>query len=401
MALSKTWLNEAVIYQILIDRFARGGNQPWLNSNANEVVFCGGNLQGIIDKLDYLKDLGVNTLLLTPFHPTTAYHGYHVKDLFGVDERFGSKVILKTLIEQAHAKGMHVMMDFVMAHVSAQHEYFLDARVNPNSKYRDWFQFNTWPDDYVSFLNIYELPKWNLDNAEVREHIFAVVDYWLDFGFDGLRLDHIIGIPNKFLKDFFVHVKSRHSQAVIVGEAVQGKIRRQDVNTLRLKHKWFLYFIGQIHLNVIFFVQLQYRSLMDGLLDFYFRDLIMSFYLRPAWYKPYWLMKPLLALHQKLYPKHFGLISLLDDADDDRFLFFLNNDQYKYKQILTAQFTRQQPVFLYYGNEVGVKQIESRQFATFGDKPHGDLAARGLMKWENIDQELLEFFKTALRKHRS
>lgn len=400
MAQTKSWLKRAVIYNLMIDRFARGQGEDWLTSDASQPIFCGGNLQGIIDKLDYLQELGVNTLLLTPFHRTSAYHGYHILDLFSVDERFGDLQTLKRLIDEVHRRGMHILMDFVMGHISSQHPYFVDARTNPNSRYRSWFTFYDWPDNYLSFLNFYELPKLNLANSEVKDHIISAARYWLDLGIDGLRLDHVVGIPHSFLQELHHAVHAGHPHAVLIGEAVQGRFLWRDLKTLRLRFKVFLYLMGRLNMNTTFFVQLQYRQLMDGVLDFFFRDTIMNFYLRPAWYKPKWLLPIILRLHYACYPKGFSLITLLDNADDDRFTYFLKGDTEKYKRILALQLAQPQPTLLYYGNEVGVQQKDSRQYKMYGDKPHGDLAPRGLMKWRNIDRDLFEFFKQTIRNRK-
>ena len=393
MSNSKSWLNTAVIYNLMIDRFARGGGEKWLETDHSKPVFCGGNLQGVIDKLDYLQELGINTILLTPFHPTSAYHGYHVLDFFGIDPRFGDLDTMTRLLADAHARGMHVMMDFVIGHVSSQHPYFEDARANSQSKYRDWFQFYQWPDDYLSFLNFYHLPKLNQANHEVKHHLLEAARYWIDLGFDGLRLDHVVGVSHRFLKELHAAIRAERPQAVLIGEAVQGKIRWSELKTLRLNHKLFLYLWGNLNLNMAFFIQLQYTKYLDGVLDFFFRDMIMSFYLRKAWYKPMWLLPLILKIHYAFYPKSFSLITLLDDADDDRFSYFLNDDTDTLKKVVAFQFKQKHPALVYYGSETGVKQTESRLHKVYGDKPHGDLASRATMNWNKIDAELLNFYR--------
>lgn len=397
MAKSKSWLKDAVIYNLMIDRFARGNGEDWLLKDHAQPIFTGGNLQGIIDKLDYLQELGVNTILLTPFHPTSAYHGYHILDLFGIEPRFGDLKILGDLLTEAHRRGLHVIMDFVMGHVSSQHPYFSDAQTNPKSVYRSWFLFTHWPNDYLSFLNFHELPKLNLKNPEVKQHVLDAARYWLDLGLDGLRLDHVIGVPHSFLRELHKVIQSEHPQAVIIGEAVQGKFRWKELKTLRLKHKYFLYVCGQLNIKTTFFIQLQYIKLMDGVLDFFFRDLVMSFMLKRVWYKPLWLMHLILKFHYACYPKSFSLISLLDNADDDRFGLFLNNDPAALKKVLKFQFKQKQPALIYYGSEAGVQQLESRQFKIYGDKPHGDALVRATMPWNNIDRELWEFYRGMIK----
>lgn len=392
------WLKKAVIYQILIDRFARGGGQDWLNPDHTKPVFCGGDLQGIIDRLDYLKNVGVNAILLSPFHPTTVYHGYHVLDLFGVDPRFGTLETVKALIRQAHGKGIKVFMDFVLNHVSERHPFFLAAKADPESQYRDWFHFTKWPDGYLSFLNFPDLPKLNLKNPEVKEHVAQAALHWLDAGFDGFRLDHIIGIPHGFFHEFREAVKSRNPEAVIFGEAVKGKIRWNEVKTLQLRHKHLLYLFGQLKINTTFFMQLQYVRDLDGVFDFFFRDMARSFLFHKRWYKPLWLLKIILKLHYRIYPAGFSLILLLDNADHDRFSFLLGGDKEELKKAVELQFSQKQPVIIFYGCEVGLSQTASRKYKVYGDKLNGDLAIRATMPWGRFDDEMLEFYKRIIKE---
>lgn len=270
MTTSPDWLQHAVIYNILIDRFARGNSEDWINNDSSQNVFCGGNLQGIIDRLDYLKDLGVTAILLTPFHPTTVYHGYHVLDFFGIDARFGTLETLETLIIQSHKRGIRVIMDFVINHVSKEHPYFKAAQENVLSPYYDWFYFKKWPDEYLTFLLYRELPKLNLDNTAVKSHIIEVAHYWLEMGIDGFRIDHTIGISHEFLDDLRIAVKRHNSEAVLIGEAVKGKITWQELKTLNVRYKYILYTLSSLGISISLFLQLQYRYQLDGIFDFFF-----------------------------------------------------------------------------------------------------------------------------------
>ena len=128
------WFKNAVIYHIFIDRFAGYKQKDW-----NKPVFLGGNIKGIIEKLSYLQDLGVNTLWISPFYKTSAYHDYHITDFFKVDSHFGTLSYIKKLIKEVHKVNMHIVADFVPNHCSYKHPYFLDAQENKNSKYFNWF----------------------------------------------------------------------------------------------------------------------------------------------------------------------------------------------------------------------------------------------------------------------
>jgi cyclomaltodextrinase len=126
--MSTEWFKKAVIYQILIDRFAGCRAEGW-----DKPQFLGGTIRGIIGKLDYIKDLGANTLRISPFCKTDQYHGYHTTDFYQVEPRFENVEDLKELIESVHNAGMRIIADFVPNHVSDQHPYFLDARKRVDS----------------------------------------------------------------------------------------------------------------------------------------------------------------------------------------------------------------------------------------------------------------------------
>ncbi len=401
MTSKRPWLKDAVIYHVLIDRFARGGGEPWLDPDHTKPVFCGGDLRGVIDRLDYLASLGVNAILLSPFHPTTMYHGYHVLDLFGVDPRFGTVETVRELIAEAHARGIRVIMDFVLNHVSERHPFFLEARSDRSSRYRDWFQFTAWPDRYLSFLNFPDLPKLNLKHPDVRAHVTQAALHWLEVGFDGFRLDHIIGIPHDFFHELRAAVRARNPEAVLFGEAVKGKIRIDEIKTLHLRHKHLIYLLGKLGVNTTFFMQLQYLRDLDGVFDFFFRDMAKAFLVDRKWYKPRWLLALVLKLHYLVYPKEFSLIVLLDNADHDRFPFLLKEDPERIEEALDLQFAQHQPVIIFYGSEAGIRQTASRKRKVYGDKPHGDLAVRATMPWDAIDPAAYERYKRRIRGKRS
>ena len=126
--MSIEWFKKAVVYQILIDRFAGCQQDGW-----DKPQFLGGTIRGIIQRLDYIKDLGVNALWISPFYKTDQYHGYHIMDFYQVEPRFGDIEDLKELIEKVHHAGMRIIADFVPNHVSDRHPYFLDARKRVDS----------------------------------------------------------------------------------------------------------------------------------------------------------------------------------------------------------------------------------------------------------------------------
>ena len=197
------WFKNSIIYHILIDRFAGFKSKK----NWDHPKFLGGNIRGIIDNLEYLKNLGINVIWISPFYKTTEYHGYHITDYYEVDSHFGDIEDIKELIETAHNIQLRIITDFVPNHCSKHHPFFIDAQKNENSEYRNWFYFNKWPNDYLCFLSIKEIPKLNLNNKKTSDYIINAAKYWLNLGFDGFRLDHVIGPSLRFWNNFNIEIK--------------------------------------------------------------------------------------------------------------------------------------------------------------------------------------------------
>ncbi|MDE6411885.1 MAG: hypothetical protein K2L02_05070, partial [Clostridia bacterium] len=204
------WENNSVGYQVFIASFA--------DSDGDGM----GDLQGVISKLDYLQELGVDTLWLTPFQHSNSYHGYDIMDYFTVDPRFGTIDDYRELLYKAHKKGMKVLMDFVLNHTSPSNPWFVKSQnlvketiVLPDGteKVIDYRNFYTWQnEDYVSKLtdpaakaqwfkdaNGYyfyssfgsSMPELNFDYQATRDAILEVALYWMSFGLDGFRLDAV------------------------------------------------------------------------------------------------------------------------------------------------------------------------------------------------------------------
>ena len=224
---TNSWFKNSIVYHILIDRFAGYDEKK----SFDKPEFIGGNLKGIIEKIDYLHDLGINTIWLSPFYRTDKYHGYHVTDFFQVEPKFGNLDTLKRLISSAHKKNIRIIADFVPNHCSSQHPYFIEARQNIRSKYYKWFCFRRWPDKYLCFLQVRSLPKLNLHNRETSNHIIEAAKFWLDIGVDGFRLDHVVGPPVSFWKTFSKEIKSSFKDSVLIGEAWLSGIRYRDLRT--------------------------------------------------------------------------------------------------------------------------------------------------------------------------
>jgi glycosidase len=377
-------LKKSIIYQILIDRYAGYDSQKDWNKNQ----FIGGNIKGIIDSLPYLKNLGITIIWISPFYKTSAYHGYHITDFFEVEPQFGTKQELKRLIDLVHQNKMKIIADFVPNHVSHLHPFFIEAKKQKNSKYSDWFYFSNWPEDYKCFLSIKELPKLNLKNIDVKNHIINSAKYWLSFGLDGYRLDHVIGPSNKFWIEFYEEIKKQFPNAFLIGEAWMYGISWKELNTIQIQWKRLKW----IRKNSSDKVLQNYIGLLDGVLDFsaqrFFQQFAYGLYSEMQ-------LKKVIQQHYSKFPKHFVLPSFLDNHDMDRFLFQCHNNLSLLKKAATIQFNLPQPVILYYGTEQGISQKTS----VWSKNNHGDLLARKPMSWaHDKNNELFNFYRNLIHE---
>ncbi len=158
-----------------------------------------GDLNGVTAKLDYLKDLGIGGIWLMPIHPSPSYHGYDVTDYTAVNPEYGTMEDFERLLEEAHARGIRVILDMVFNHTSNEHPWFKSARGDENSPCRDYY---IWSDtarsgytrggsQYYESRFVSSMPDLNLDNPEVRREIEEIMRFWLEMGVDGFRLDAV------------------------------------------------------------------------------------------------------------------------------------------------------------------------------------------------------------------
>jgi cyclomaltodextrinase / maltogenic alpha-amylase / neopullulanase len=378
------WFNDSIIYHILIDRFAGFPTRE----NWDQPVFLGGTIRGIISKLPYLMDLGINTLWISPFYKTSAYHGYHITDFYQVDPHFGTLEDIKDLIHAAHEHNLRIITDFVPNHCSKEHPFFKEAQNDARSQYKDWFYFTHWPDEYLCFLRIKDIPKLNLEHPQTRKHVIDAAHHWLSLGFDGFRLDHVIGPSHDFWKEFRREIKTAYPNAVLIGEAWMMGIKKQELRTLQVRHAYLKWLSGATS-DPLF---KEYIGELDGVLDFKVQELIKKYTTDPKFFEE--SLVKLLNTHYRHFPEGFFLPTFLDNHDMDRFLFLCGNDKEKLKSAASIQFSLPQPPIIYYGTETGMTQHKS-----LWDIPsNGDLQVRQPMNWDTQDQDLVSFYKKLIKK---
>lgn len=231
------WVNDTIWYQIFPERFCNGdpslnpeGTLPWRTKGAvTNQEFFGGDLQGIIDKLDYVRDLGVSGLYLTPINVSPSSHKYDTTDYTKIDPHFGSEETMKTLVREAHDRGIRVMLDGVFNHSGREFAPWLDVKKKgPQSEYYDWFMINEWPfkdggcaweKQYYTFAFFDNMPKLNTNNPKVRDCLIGVCENWVrDYDVDGIRLDVANEVSHAFCKELRIRLKAIKPDLYILGE---------------------------------------------------------------------------------------------------------------------------------------------------------------------------------------
>lgn len=226
------WMRNAVVYQIFVDRFARGNmekdtgyiDMKWGDAPTPK-NFAGGDLRGIIQKLDYLQELGITAIYLTPIFQSISNHKYDISDYMQIDEQFGTKEDLKELVQLAHEKGMKVILDAVFNHCSKNLAQFQDVlKKGKKSEYYTWFLIDgEYPvpekGNYECFAACTYMPKLNTANESVQDFLIKIALYWMEEAeIDGWRLDVSDEVSHAFWRRFRLEMKARKKDCVIIGE---------------------------------------------------------------------------------------------------------------------------------------------------------------------------------------
>ncbi|HAJ37066.1 MAG TPA: alpha-amylase, partial [Chloroflexi bacterium] len=324
------WAQDAIVYHVFVDRFT-GVENRWLAPD-EMVHFAGGTLQGVIDRLDYIASLGVTALWISPVFVTPSYHGYDTTDYFNVDPRFGSNADLLELFEQAHARGLRVILDFVANHTSVHFVPFVEALNDPTSPYRRWFSFDpAYTHGYRTFFGVAEMPQLDADAPEVREFLNRAAQHWLTAGADGLRLDYAAGPSHVFWSNFRAACRQVKPDCWLFGEVTRAG------DALRT-----------------------YTGRLDGCLDFSFCRAVRMLCAQPH---------PTLTLSQfatqmessrTFFGPNFSQPAFIDNHDMNRFLWAAGNDKRRLRLALALLFGLGGAPCLYYGTEVGLGQPRAK-----------------------------------------
>ncbi|MDQ4099444.1 MAG: glycoside hydrolase family 13 protein [Chloroflexota bacterium] len=361
-----SWLRDAVIYHVFVDRFAPGGGRDWAQP-ATLDGFFGGSLRGLIERLPYLVELGVTCLWLSPVFPSPSHHGYDATDYRAVEPRLGSEAELREVFAAAHDHGLRVLLDFVANHVSDRHPAFQRARRDPTSPERSWFTFL--PDgSYRSFFDVAAMPRIDTDEPAARDYLLEAARFWLDAGADGFRLDYANGPSHAFWAAFRQATRTVKPDSVTIGEVVEAAP-----------------------------LQASYLGRLDGTLDFLLlqqlRALLAFDLIGPAAFHRF------LDRHLAYFPADFTLPSFLDNHDMNRFLWVAGGDTRRLKMAALLQFTLPHPPVIYYGTEVGLSQ---RHDLAHPDGSRRMEESRLPMRWgDEQDPDLFQFYRRLIALRRA
>ncbi len=224
-------LQNRIFYQIFVDRFYKDdtNNNQRININWGDLVnsnsIAGGTLRGIKEKLDYLLNLNIDALYLTPIFESLSNHKYDTIDYYKISTDFGDETDLLYLIKEVHEKGMIILLDGVFNHVSEHFFAFEDVKLNgTKSKYYNWFfidgeKVESHHKNYETFASCKNLPKLNLNNKEVQDYILGVcIHYVKQYDIDGYRLDVSDEIPHAFWIRLKYELKKIKNDIILLGE---------------------------------------------------------------------------------------------------------------------------------------------------------------------------------------
>ncbi len=355
------WAREAVIYEIFVDRFYPGDGQGWLQTR-DLSRFCGGTLWGVRDRLDYLADLGVTCLWLTPIFPSPTPHGYDATDYFQVAPRLGGDEALRALVQAAHARGIRIILDLVCNHLSDRHPIFQQALSDPDSPYRDWFFWDDSAVGYRSFFGVRQMPQLNLAHPDARRWMIDIGLHWLrEFEVDGYRLDYANGPGPDFWSDFWAACKAARPDCFCFGEIVDAP------DALRA-------YVGRL----------------DGSLDFHLEDALRRTYALQQWSEADF--ERFLARHLAYFPPDFIMPTFLDNHDMNRFLYVAGGNKAALRRAAAVQMRLPGPPVIYYGTEVGLSQTQGRVGI-------GLEVSRAPMIWgAEQDRDLLAYYQALIRQ---
>ncbi|MGL5353701.1 MAG: glycoside hydrolase family 13 protein [Clostridium sp.] len=389
-----SWYKEGIIYQIFVDRFYNGNESGKINNpRKNSMIygsweddpmyikdetggisrwdFFGGNLKGVIAKLDYIKSLGVTIIYMNPIFEAVSCHKYDTSDYELIDRMFGTNNDFKELCEEARKIGIRVILDGVFSHTGSDSKYFnkygnykeLGAYQSKESKYYNWYKFNEHPDNYDCWWGFDNQPNTEELNDEYSNYIIknedSIIAKWMKLGASGWRLDVADELPDKFIAMIKEKMLSVDSESVLIGEVWEDASNKVSYSAKRE------YFFG---------------NELDSVTNYPLRDITIQFLQGNIDSK--YFARRLISLYEN-YPieNFYAGMNLLGNHDTERILTMFGENIYKLKLAIVMQMTLPGVPLIYYGDEVGL---------TGGRDPQN----RKPYPWNKGNEEVLEIYIT-------
>lgn len=343
--------HQQMIYHIMLDRFFPSGSE---DPNGN---FKGGCIKDVIRHLDYIQELGMTGILLTPFYHTASYHGYHTVDFDSVDPHFGTWEDIKTLVNEVHKRGMSITADFVANHCHSSNKLYRDKT------HASWFKKDN-KGNQQYYAGISELPMFETDNKDVRNFLVEQALVLCKIGFDALRLDHAAGPSYQFWSYFRSRIKKSYPNVSLIGE-VWGSMDFKPNNRLRYWINSHLYSPQEAR-------QLEYVGVLDGVLDFKYQQLVCDACHAKETFTKKSKVYGKAKRHIKRYPKDFQLWLFLDNHDLNRILFECNFDSELVKKAIEFSCQWGEPFLMFYGTEKELTNTKN----IFDGTPYADERVR-------------------------
>lgn len=417
------WFSGSVAYQIFPDRFFNGhddflgnrtdiikrnwGEEPYFKPEqfggeylAND--FFGGNLEGIIKKLPYLKELGIDAIYLNPIFKAYSNHKYDTGNYEEIDEMFGDEKTFTRLCDEAEKLGIKIILDGVFNHTGSNSKYFnkngeydsLGAYNSKESPYYDWFCFSEYPDKYDSWWGMLTLPSVNEKSENLRDYLLrnknSIIKKWLRAGASGWRLDVVDELPEFFVKELREAVKSEKEDAVIIGEVWEDASNKESYGERRE------YFLGRE---------------LDSVMNYPLKNILIAAAIGKVDAKK--LSRVIMSLYEN-YPKQAfnSLLNMLSSHDSERILTMLgdapkNSDRnfqsgfildeasykkamYRLKPVLGVLMLMPGVPCIFYGDEIGMQG-------------YGDPFCRACFNWNavNSENEILKIYKRFINLRKS
>ncbi len=387
---SPKWFKEGVLYHIFVDRFNKVGkiNNPKKNSfiyanwedtpmyiknSDNEVVrwdFYGGNLKGIINKLSYLKNLGISIIYLSPIFESQSNHKYDTGDYKKIDSMFGDEETFKKLIEECSKKGINIILDGVFSHTGDDSIYFnkygnydsLGAYQSLESPYIQWYKFKNHPEKYDCWWGVKSLPNVNEMEKSYIDYIIkdkdSVIKKWMNYGVKGWRLDVVDELPTEFIEELKSETLKIDEESILIGEVWEDASNKVSYEERRK------YLLG---------------NQLNGVTGYVFKNILIDFLTHKIdsidAYNKFMTVK-------ENYPKEAfkSNLNLIGTHDTRRIITELNEDKELFKLAVATQMTFEGVPYIYYGDEAGL----------VGEK---DPDNRRTYPWKNEDRDILNFYK--------